>query len=506
LWFFQWQVVKNGLFLSRSAAVWLSRPACAVRPEFAIIMAFAFYENLGRFGEATALTDTGGHRMSYAALHRAAADFACKLGDVRRLVFLEASNRIETVTAYLGCLMGGHPVHPFSGLETGKVGTLIDTYRPNAVVRFAGAGPVVEWLHREAVALHPELCLLLSTSGTTGSTKFVKLTRRNICSNATAIAGYLGLGPSERAMTALKFHYSYGLSVVNSHLECGGSLLMSESSVTLPDFWQAFRDGGATSFAGVPFSFEALARMNFDFSSLPDLRYATQAGGRLSPALVRRFAQEFAALGKRFFVMYGQTEAAPRIAYLPPNRAADHPGCIGIAIPGGEISLVDGEGGTVAVADSPGELIYRGPNVMMGYAENAADLASDESPPLLRTGDIACRNAEGLYYIVGRSARFVKMFGARVNLDEVEADVRARDQETAVTGDDSRIVIAVRRTGALDRAAVFAALAGRYHLPTNVFAVAVFDVIPRLLNGKTDYRAILAAAPPFRGAPAAKSP
>jgi acyl-CoA synthetase (AMP-forming)/AMP-acid ligase II len=452
-----------------------------------------FYERLRGFGDSLALVDADGRSWDYATLSARADQARQALGGVRRLVFLEAPSRSEMVAAYLGCLAGHHPVYLFHPSDREKTLALAEKYRPNAIIDFANGEWNIDWRHRDAIELHPDLRLLLSTSGSTGSAKFVKLSQKNIHANAESIAQYLQLTASERAITVLKLHYSYGMSVLNSHLVRGGALILNEASVTEPQFWQAFRTYGATSFAGVPYTFETLQRMDVPYGELKTLRYATQAGGRLAPELVRDYAERFNRYGWRFYVMYGQTEAAPRIAYLPPDKTAAFPHCIGIPIPGGEIVLLDEAGEPVAAADTPGQLSYRGPNVMMGYAETTADLASDETPAQLLTGDIACRNSEGLFYIVGRSARFVKPFGVRVNLDEVEADFRKWEPNSVCTGDDNGIVIAIVKDSAEDRAAAIAALAARCNLAEFVFSIAEFDELPRLGNGKYDYQAILAA-------------
>ena len=196
-----------------------------------------------------------------------------------------------------------------------------------------------------------------------------------------------------------------------------------------------------TALAGVPYTYELFDRCGFMDKPLPALRTLTQAGGRLPAESVRRYADWAAARGVAFFVMYGQTEATARMAYLPPDRLAAHPDCIGVAIPGGSFSLIDGDGSEIAAAGTPGELVYRGPNVMMGYAADAADLARGAEVEALATGDIAERTADGLYRIVGRTSRFCKPFGLRISLDEVEAALRRHGWRGVAAGDDSLIAI-----------------------------------------------------------------
>jgi acyl-coenzyme A synthetase/AMP-(fatty) acid ligase len=453
-----------------------------------------FAERLAERGDAPALVLEDGREISRAALAEAASAFAREIGPVRRLVFLEAANTPASIAAYLGCLIGQHPVYLFQQQDAELLERLIERYRPNLVVTAGADAMRPDWRHRDAIALHPDLRILLSTSGSTGSPKFVKLSARNIQSNADSIVEYLGIIPEDRAITALKFNYSYGMSIINANLTAGAALVLTDRSVTERDFWAVFRDRGATSFSGVPHSFETLARMETVLEGLPALRYATQAGGRLAPELVQRFARLSAAAGWRFFVMYGQTEAAPRISYLPPELAERYPASIGRAIPGGTIEILGEDGVPITAAGEGGELSYSGPNVMMGYAEDQAGLATDETPPALRTGDLARWNEAGLVEIVGRAARFVKPFGLRVNLDEVEAAVRRRVAEAACTGTDELIVIALPKNSQESGTGIVAELAQAYKLPAFIFRLVEFEEIPRLSNGKVAYRAILDAA------------
>ncbi|RYI97112.1 MAG: AMP-dependent synthetase, partial [Actinomycetales bacterium] len=216
-----------------------------------------------------------------------------------------------------------------------------------------------------APVLHPDLRLLLSTSGSTGSPKLVRLSRENLTSNAHAIADYLDLHGDDRAITSLPLHYCYGLSVLHSHLVRGAGVVLTDLSVVDECFWDLCRRARVTTLSGVPYTFELLHRSGFAEREPGSLRRVTQAGGRLRPEAVREYADTCATRGIDFFVMYGQTEATARMAYLPPALAAAHPDAAGIAIPGGHLRID-------SVPDQPadvGEVVYSGPNVMLGYAE-----------------------------------------------------------------------------------------------------------------------------------------
>lgn len=445
---------------------------------------------LARHAARPALVDPDGTTVDYHELLTRAEAVAETIGGERRLVFLETSNTAACFVAYLACLLGAHPVYLFREGDR-HAQTLVDRYVPDVILRPGTA----DWIDRKpglaGRTLHPDLRVLLSTSGSTGSPKLVKLSLGNIVSNADAIAAYLDLTVDDRAMTSLPFAYSYGMSVVNSHLFTGASLLLNEMSITDPAFFDVFARGGATSFAGVPYTFEILGIGSPDWARTPGLRYITQAGGRLSPDMVRHLAELGDVHGWTFHVMYGQTECAPRIAHLPPEQAHDFPNSIGIAIPGGHIEIVDAAGNAIETPDLPGELIYSGPNVMLGYAEHSADLASGMPPQPHRTGDIACRNAEGLFYIVGRQSRFVKPYGLRINLDDLQDKLRGIVPGAVCSGTDAVIVVAHSGSAHSD-GLLMEYLVSHAGLPPAAFHIARVDEIPVLASGKPDYQAVLA--------------
>lgn len=438
--------------------------------------------------DAIALVDSNGVEVSYRGLLRRADDYLSLLAGTRKLVFLEVENNTESIAAYLACLVGSHPVYLFSKQDADLTRKLAARYRPNIIIR-PTQGISESWCD-DHHHLHPDLSVLLSTSGSTGSPKFVKLSERNIVENAKSIADYLEIGRSERAITSLGFNYSYGMSVVNSHLFAGASILLSTASAADSGFWKNFELGGATSFAGVPYIFDLLERSGLPWYEARGLRYVTQAGGGLSSSLVRKFSALGRENGWRFYVMYGQTEASPRISYLPPHLAEQYPNCIGIPIPRGELSIVDDNGEVITEIDVAGQLAYRGPNVMMGYAESALELDNDETPAQLLTGDIACVNAAGLYYIVGRSNRFVKPFGLRVNLDDLQRQLQVSYPGALCAGNDESILVALSDRNVTDLEIV-EKLTSIVKLPTFVFKVIRIQDTPRLSNGKVDYQSIL---------------
>lgn len=445
--------------------------------------ALGFAADLDRHGDRPALVTDGGV-LSYADLADRVAAHRAALGAEQRLVTLRPEASVGFVVDYLAALAGGHAV-----LLTGD----------DAV---AGA-----YASAERPALHPELRLLLSTSGSTGSPKLVRLSAANLQSNAEAIAAYLRLRTDDVALTTLPLDYCYGLSILHSHLAVGASVVLTDLSVTDQELWALAREHEVTSIAGVPYTFDLLDAAGWP--ELPSLRRVTQAGGRMAPDRVREVAARGRRDGFELFVMYGQTEATARMAYLPPQLAEEQAGAIGVPIPGGHLRVDPVDGAEPGV----GELVYTGPNVMMGYAHSVADLARGPELAELRTGDLARVTDAGLFEIVGRKSRFAKIFGQRIDLDRVEA-LLALDHLTIACAEASdparqgrQLVVAV--AGGLDarerqgaRASrpssrdVSERVAAATGLPAHAVAVVPVAEVPRLPNGKVDQRAVAALAVP----------
>ncbi|QDY91735.1 AMP-dependent synthetase [Arthrobacter sp. UKPF54-2] len=460
-------------------------------------MRVPFAADLASYGDRPAiLTDT--LTLSYRELAERVDELALRLGPERRLVALTAANDVGSLVAYLAALTGGHPLILLPEDKPAALDSLLAAYDPDVVLRPGGGHPLLEE-RRPGTRheLHPDLALLLSTSGSTGSPKLVRLSHTNLQSNAESIAAYLDIAPNDRAATTLPMSYCYGLSVINSHLLRGAGLVLTDLSVVDPCFWDLFRNRGATAFAAVPYTFELLERVGFADMELPGLRYVTQAGGRLAPESVRRYAELGRRNGWDLFVMYGQTEATARMAYLPPELAANVPGAVGVAVPGGSFRIDPVPG------LEHGELVYSGPNVMLGYAETPADLALGRTITELRTGDLARQHPAGVYEVVGRRSRFVKIVGLRVDLGQVERLLADLGVQAAAAGTDDGIVVAVE--GDHDTRLLGKVLAQGMGLPRAALQLHAVDELPRLASGKLDYQAVLALSRPERGTVAAEA-
>ena len=401
-----------------------------------------------------------GRSLTYAGLASAIRREADRLGPDRRVRVLEMRNDIDSVVALLGSLTARHPVVVVEADNPARSAEIRATYA-------------------EALDLHPDLALLLSTSGSTGSPKLVRLSHDNIWANARSIADYLALSVDDKAITSLPLHYCYGLSVLTSHLVAGATVVLTDASVADERFWTTARAAAATSFAGVPYTFELLECMGFTGRKLPSLRYLTQAGGRMDPDRVERFAALGRECGFDLYVMYGQTEATARMAYLPPHLAHDRPEAIGIPVPGGDFRLAPVAG----APEGMGELVYTGPNVMMGYAQTAADLGRTAETTALHTGDLARQTDDGLWEVCGRLDRHAKVLGLRLDLARLEARMPV-PTALVVEQDVVHAFIAEPRT-AQRLCRELSAVSG---LPAHLVRVHEIDALPTNSRGKTDYR------------------
>src|SRR5690606_20996277 len=373
---------------------------------------------------ASALVTADGTTLSHGELRERVTEAGRHLPDPaegRRLVHLPMRSDLASVTAYLALLESGHCALVTS-CSPDRTAPILEAYRPDVTATDDPREPFEVAPGGAAHLLHPDLALLLSTSGSTGSPKLVRLSRDNVRSNALAIASALSLGPADRGITSLPLHYCFGLSVLHSHLVAGGSVAVTGHSVLDAEFWEAVDEHQVTAVAVVPHSVELLAGTGELDRPHPSLRLVAQAGGRMPEGRVR----EVAALGRRrgfgLAVMYGQTEATARICVLDPELTPTHPDAVGHPVPGTSLHLDHSVPGAV---DGSGEVVVRGPGVMMGYAEHTDDLALGAMLTELRTGDLGRVDRNGVLRIVGRRSGFVKVMGLRIDLASVESALEA---------------------------------------------------------------------------------
>jgi long-chain acyl-CoA synthetase len=455
-------------------------------------------------GDAFILED--GATVSRSELDRDIEELVEVLGD-RELVCCLCENERWSITAYLAVI------------QAGSVALLLpNDIAEESLQRIANEYAPSFWIHsrddleeyfaervlwqrascrlqrskvKKPVAMHKNLALLLPTSGSTGSPKLVRMTKTNIESNADAIIEYLQISGSDRAVTTLPMEYSYGLSVINSHLRAGASIAVTDRSIFDPEFWKFVRKNSVTSMAGVPYTYKMLLKLNMGRLDLGEINTMTQAGGRLGVEHTKAVAEECAKRGIRYFTMYGQTEATARIAYLPSELTLTKPGSIGGPVPGGLLWVEDEEGNVIREPGVAGQLVYSGRNVSMGYSQCRADLSlGDENHGILKTGDLAMFDNDGYFTIVGRLSRYVKIFGVRVSLDAIEEMLLCKGMDAVVTGQDDEIVINLHRDARLDRGLLQTEMAKQLAVNYKAIKVVTHESIPRLKNGKVNYAAL----------------
>jgi acyl-CoA synthetase (AMP-forming)/AMP-acid ligase II len=448
----------------------------------------AFFDQLANWGEAIACVDDTGNALSYVALAQQADQFARQLGSQRQLVAMLANNSQAALVVYLACLRHRHPLLMLpAALDQAALEQLVSTFSVSVVCRPDTTAAHWSWTGLPAPVMHADLALLLSTSGSTGARKCVKLSRRNLQSNAESISAFLPITEGDTAITAMPMCYSYGLSVINTHLLKGARLVITETDMMSRRFWTLFRQQSVNSFSGVPYAYRLLQRMRFEGMALPALKYLTQAGGRLDENTLAYLRQLASNKQLPCYLMYGQTEATARMAYLPPARLDAHTkaGCIGQPIDGGELTLIDHQGVEIRAEGKTGELIYRGDNVMMGYASRAADLSAAGGDNMLHTGDLAQRQGKD-FYITGRKRRMIKIAGLRYSLDDLE---QLLGRGVFCLGGDDHLIVVREKYSAATQEDIHAQLQ-QCRIHASFVQLREVASMPRTASGKPDYPAV----------------
>ena len=395
-----------------------------------------FYNQLKKHKKKNALILEIGKIITYENLLKKTKLLSKSINKKKTLIFLLGQNNLETITAYISFVDDGHVVALIDyRINNVLLKNLIEVYKPRIIFceknklkyftqykkKFSFKNYFgYEKKFNNEVSLHKDLVLLLSTSGSTGSPKFVRLSYLNLINNTKSIIKYLNISSKDRSITSLPFTYVYGLSVINTHLLSGSSIVLSNRSITEKEFWMSINKYKVNNIAGVPYSYSIFER--FFKKNIPkSLKYTTQAGGKMNNKLIKNLLQIYKKNKIKLIQMYGAAEATARMSYLKYEFAKKKIGSIGKPIPGGKFQIISSKKKVINTFKKKGELVYRGKNVSMGYATNYKDLSlPDLNHGILKTGDIAYKDKDGFYYIVGRKNRYVKIFGIRVDLSELE--------------------------------------------------------------------------------------
>ncbi len=443
---------------------------------------------------APALHDGGSSGwLSFGELHEKIVSLLPSLpATPRGLVFCLLPRTVEGALAYLTAAASGYALMMLDP-GTPRLDGLIEAYQPEWIILPEKSDLSISNLYRRVrldlagLALwqrtgtassspHPDVFLLLLTSGSTGGRKAVRLSYANLAHNTDAIIASLDLTARERALLHLPLAYSFGLSVLNMQLAAGGSVLLTDHSPVGRDMWDLARAQEATLFAGVPTHYEMLARLGLDRLQVPMLKTFLQAGGKMPLSLTEDLLRQVQARQGKLFVMYGQTEAGPRLTCLPLHKMPEKIGAAGYALKDGKLAIEDGE------------IVYTGPNVMMGYAEGRADLAlGDTQRGRLATGDLGQLDSGGCLRITGRKQRFAKLFGERIALDDLEQLARVVVTAYALEGADKIVLMTTDKDAATHRK-LKDHLVKSTGIASPWLEVRAIDAVPYQTTGKVDYR------------------
>ena len=422
-----------------------------------------FFRKLSSFKKNTALILENNKFITYSELLLETKKISKKLPNKKKLVFLLGKNNLETIIGYISFVNKGYAVVLLDfKINNIFLKNLISIYKPSyifcekeKVVNKNIYKPILKFktyiLYERKIIIgtiiNKDLMLLMSTSGTTGSPKFVKQSYSNILSNTQEIIKYLDIKSKDTTITSLPISYVYGLSIINSHLLAGSTIVLTNTSMVEKKFWDLLNTFKVNSFSGVPYNYSIVEKI-FKKNIPNSLKYTTQAGGRMNDVLLKNLIKIYKKNKIKLIQMYGAAEATSRMSYLNWRSIDRKLGSIGKPIRGGKFYLIDNKNKKIIQNNKKGELVYHGKNVCMGYAQKLNDLSlPDSKKGILKTGDIAYRDNDGFYYIIGRKNRYTKIYGIRVDLSELELILLKKGMDVIIKeGKENKINIYFKRS------------------------------------------------------------
>ena len=464
------------------------------------------FDDLDKYAQSNAIIDQNGNHFSYSELLHLSEEISQSL-DSQSIIILISDYSLESIACYIGCIRSNIvPILLGNDIDEENLKFYIDTFRVNYIFRHknyafknkTGKEGLIFGNYRidgtwhERVSLDSDLALLMTTSGSTGSPKLVRISHENLISNTKSIAEYQDITKADKPITTLPMNYTFGLSIINTHLFSGSAIVLNNHSVLEKPFWTSFEENKPTTISGVPYTLNMLSRLKFFSRDLSFLRKITQAGGKLSKDLVLFFAKSCEDKGIDFFVMYGQAEATARMSYMKNKECIEKPDSAGKAIPGGRFWVENDEGVLINDAYQVGNLFYQGKNVYLGYAESHNDLSKENvNNYILNTGDLAFIDDEGFVFLEGRKSRFLKLFGNRVSLDDIEDYFLEQTPNNSVvaSGSDDNLKIYIEGKIEIDALKHLEKKLSRF-LSINHSAINIesIDKIPRNSSGKVQYK------------------
>ena len=460
------------------------------------------FKSFANFGNKIALHDGDLLRLTYKEVLLEINKIKKQI-KTKSLVLIISENTIGSLLSYIFCIINNHvAIIVDSKTKKKDILKIFKNYKPNYIFlasknKFLFKEKCIEKYNffnevllknkiNKKIIFNKDLSLLLSTSGSMGSVKFAKLSRKNIKHNTDTIIKYLKINKNDSAITNLPISYSYMISIINTHFEKGGSIIVSNYSLIEKKFWQIFKKNKITSFNGVPYTYEMLSRIGLKNIKINSLRYLTQAGGKLERKILNEI-NIFCKKNKlKFFSMYGQTEASPRISYLKPQFSSKKIGSIGQGTNGNKIYLIDNNGKKIKLSFQEGEIVCEGKNVFMGYSESFKDLKlNNQNNYKLRTGDLGYFDNDGFFYITSRKNKIAKIFGNRVDLGALEDLMRKKDYKVVCLSDDKKIFIFTEKN--YDKKKLIDCISKISNINIRSFELIKLKYLPRTSNNKINY-------------------
>ena len=458
-----------------------------------------FFDNIERYKNKVALFLNKNNKIFYKDILNISKEFQKKITD-RSLTILISENCMESICGYLALLRSNSVIMMLdSSIKEADLNKLIKKFEPKYLfcsVKNEKKIPknLFSSIHsfenfnlfknkkNISYKLNEKLMLLISTSGSIGEPKFVKLSQENMLVNTKSIISYLNLNSSDSTITTMPMSYSYGLSIINTHFFCGASIIPNQFSLVENNFWKLYKESNPTNLNGVPYFYEMLNKVGIERILDNKLKFITQAGGKIKNKIFKNVASLCLKKNISFFLMYGQTEAAPRISYhkVGKNDLNINDVPIGKVINSGKIYLREKNGSSIETPNTEGELIYKGKNIFGGYAENYNDLSSFENITELETGDLAIKNENDVYFITGRKSRFIKIFGYRLNLDYIEKKINSNNHSVICLGLDEKLYVFTK-----DKKLN---IQNYVNLPKEAFKIINLNNFPLNNNGKVSYK------------------
>jgi len=415
-----------------------------------------FLRNIDKYKNKTAIITDTNLKVSYKDLYFNSKSITQDLTP-RSLVFLLSGNNMETIFYYVGLINSKNVISILDkDIKIEYLKKLIKIYKPNYLVlpsNYANIDgyffcnkfqnyKVIQKSNNKKIDLNKDLAILLNTSGSTGSSKLVRQSYENYYTNSESIIKKINLKSEDSVITTLPINYTFGLSIINTHLISGSKIILNDHPILQKDFWMLYKEHKPSFFYGVPYMFEIISKLKFEKLISPKLKSICQAGGKLNDNLFSKIVNFSKKNKLKFYSMYGQTEATARMSILHPKYASKKIGSIGKAISGGKFYLIDNKKKRINLPNKSGQLVYEGRNVSMGYAKKIQDLKlGNKNNYRILTGDIATFDKDGFYFIIGRKKRFIKILGKRINLDEVETIIEKKGYESQCKLNDDYLLI-----------------------------------------------------------------